>query len=243
MQYEFRQVPIYSRHASAPSSADARREIFLNGPGDTTQSQPKAPAPAKKDLTPPAKPAAKCPTEIRVAGVGPANDVDFGKNGFLTGWGGISLMEVSDPSGRTWDGTTIHESLKSLKNTCGKRGKNACSNQSSDQADATSGSTFKVGEASNFLGKAKLSAAKNKFYDLHVFATKEVSLLHELNRDACEVQCTQNYDCAGKKFGPEFVITYSMTRDVVRNKGKNINVTRVGLTKTPKTASSNDVNP
>ena len=43
-------------------------------------------------------------------------------------------MEVSDPSGKVWDGTAIHESLKRIKNTCGDKGKNACSNVSSDQA-------------------------------------------------------------------------------------------------------------
>ena len=241
--HEFRRVPIYPREDSTAAAPGDRRGIFINGPGDTIQPQPKAPAPTKKDPTPPSKPAANCPTDIQVSGVGPANDVDFGKNGFLTGWGGISLMEVSDPSVKTWDGTVIHENLKSLKNTCGKRGKNACSNQSSDQAGGTAGSTFKVGEESNFLGKAKLAAKKNKFYDLHVFATKEASLLHELKKEACEIQCSQTYDCGGKKFGPEFVVTYAMIRDVVKDGGKSINVTRVGITKTAKSADSTNANP
>ena len=117
----------------AIGSLGSRREFFINGPGDDAKPQPNSPAPVKKDLTPPAKATSNCPTDIQVAQVGPANDIDFGKNGFLTGWGGISLMEVSDPGGKTWDGTAIHESLKNIKNTCGKRGKNACSNVSDEQ--------------------------------------------------------------------------------------------------------------
>jgi len=179
-----------------------------------------------------------CPTVIQVAAVSPANDVDFGKDGFLSGWGGIAIMEVSDPSGKTWNGTAIHENLKNIKNTCGERGTKICSNVSGERG-GTAGSTFKVGEESNFLGKAKLPAAKNRFYDLHVFSTKEASLLHEIKKDACEVQCSQSYDCGGKKFGPEFVITYAMTRDVVKAGARNINVTRVTMSKAAQQAANN----
>ncbi len=174
-----------------------------------------------------------CPSDIQVAAVHPANDVDFGKNGFLNGWGGIAEMEVSDPSGKVWDGTAIHESLKRTKNTCGDKGKNACSNVSSDQARSTAGSSFVVGAESNFLGKAKLAAGQNRFYDLHVFANKDASLLHELKKDSCEVQCQQSFSCGGKRFGPAFIITYTMTRDVVKSGSKNINVTRVAVNKAP----------
>lgn len=204
---------------------DGSREIVINGPNDAPK-----PAPVKKD-TPPAKAGSTCPSNIQVAAVHPANDVDFGKNGFLNGWGGISQMEVSDPTGKVWDGTAIHESLKRIKNTCGDRGKNACSNISSDQARSTAGSTFTVGAESNFLGKAKLAAVKNRFHDLHVFANKDASLLHELKKDSCEVQCQQSFSCGGKRFGPDFIITYTMTRDVVKSGSKNINVTRVAVNK------------
>ncbi len=206
---------------------DARREIVINGPDDAPK-----PAPVKKE-TPPAKGGSTCPSDIQVAVVHPANDVDFGKNGFLNGWGGIAVMEVSDASAKVWDGTAIHESLKRIKNTCGDKGKNACSNVSSDQARSTAGSSFIVGAESNFLGKAKLTAAQNRFYDLHVFANKDASLLHEIKKDSCEVQCQQSFSCGGKRFGPDFIVTYTMTRDVVKSGSKNINVTRVAVNKAP----------
>jgi hypothetical protein len=244
--HDFSRIPIHSHMpathglspqstsidaASALSSPGNLRQYSINGPGEGSAPAPSSPARGKKEQPPPAKASSNCPSDIQVATVLPANDVDFGKNGFLTGWGGISLMEVSDPSGKTWDGTAIHESLKSIKNTCGDRGKNACSNKSSDQARTTAGSTFAVGAESNFLGKAKLAAVKNKFYDLHVFATKDASLLHELKKDSCEAQCQQSFSCGGKRFGPDFIITYTMTRDVVKSGSKNINVTRVAVNK------------
>ena len=220
--HDFSRVPI----RTAGPVPDAGRNIVINGPDD-------APKPAPSKNPPPTKKKSACPTDIRVAGVGPANDIDFGKNGFLTGWGGLAQMEVSDPGGTNWDGTKIHESLKRIKNTCGERGKNACSNVSSDQARNTAGSSFVVGAESNFLGKAKLAAAQNRFYDVHVFASKDPSLLHQLEKDTCEVQCQQSYSCGGKQFGPDFIITYTMTRDVVKSGSKNINVTRVAVSKAP----------
>jgi hypothetical protein len=226
-------LPTQSKSIAAPvpiSAPGGLREVFINGPGDRPTQAPSSPAPAKKDPTPPARTGANCPTDIQVAAVSPANDVDFGKDGFLTGWGGISIMEVSDPSGKTWDGTAIHENLSNIKNTCGNRGKPICSNESG-QRGGTAGSTFKMGEESNFLGKAKLPATKNKFYDLHVMSTKEASLLHELKKDSCEVQCGQSYDCGGKRFGPDFIISYTMTRDVVKSGARNIDVTRVAMKK------------
>ena len=144
-------------------------------------------------------------------------------------------MEVSDPSGRNWDGTTVHENLRRVSNTCGPRGNNACSNQSGEGGGG--GSSFEVGKASNFLGFAPLPAARNRFYDLHVFADRGSSLLHQLNRPTCEVQCEQSFDCGGKRLGPEFVITYVMTRDSVPRQGGAFNaVTRVQVRKTVKTA-------
>lgn len=230
--HDFASLRIHS-----PDLPGGAREWFVNGPDQTS----KPAAPAKKQPAPPAKTVSSCPNDIRVAAVSPANDVDFGKDGFLTGWGGIAIMEVSDPSGKTWDGTAIHENLKNVKNTCGERGKRICSNVSGERG-GTAGSTFKVGEESNFLGKAKLPAAKNRFYDLHVFSTKEASLLHEIKKDACEVQCSQSYDCGGKKFGPEFVITYAMTRDAVKAGARNIDVTRVTMSKAAQQAA-NTANP
>jgi hypothetical protein len=220
--HDFSRLPIHA----ASVAPEAGRNIVINGPDD-------APKPAPSKNPPPAKKASGCPTDIRVADVGPATDKDFGKNGFLTGWGGLSQLEVSDPTGKNWDGTEIHERLKRIKNTCGERGKIACSNVSSDQARNTAGSTFVVGAESNFLGKAKLAAAQNRFYDIHVFASKDPSLLHELKKDTCEVQCQQSYSCGGKQLGPDFIITYAMTRDVVKSGSRNINVTRVAVSKAP----------
>ncbi|HEY9420382.1 MAG TPA: hypothetical protein VIW92_03125, partial [Thermoanaerobaculia bacterium] len=90
--------------------------IFLNGPGPGSAQGP-----------PPAKAAPNCPTDIRVALVDQPNDRDFGQKTPITGWGGIAVMEVSDPTGKDWGGTKIHENLKSVSNTCGDQGKNACS--------------------------------------------------------------------------------------------------------------------
>jgi hypothetical protein len=105
-------------------------------------------------------------------------------------------MAVSDPSGRNWDGTTIHENLSRVKNTCGNEGTNACSNRGGEGGGA--GSAFRVGAASNFLGLAPLAAVRNQFYDVHAFAHRGSSLLHQLNRNDCEVQCEQTYAVAGR---------------------------------------------
>jgi hypothetical protein len=205
-------------------------KMFLNGPEPNSPANP--PVPAQTPQPPPIRPAASCPTDISVADVGQGNDVEFGLKGPITGWGGFALMAVSDPSGRNWDGTAIHENLSRVKNTCGNQGNNACSNRSGESGGT--GSAFRVGAASNFLGLATLPAVRNRFYDLHAFANKGSSLLHQLNRENCEVQCEQFYDCGGTRFGPVFAITYSMTRDsVARPEGGGFNgVTRVRVAKT-----------
>ncbi len=214
-------------------------EVFLNGPDDKPENKPKpSPPPPKTDK--PDKPA-NCPTDIKVARLDPASDRDFGKNGFLTGWGAIAQMEVSDPSGKTWDGTKIKESLKQTKNTCGARAKDVCSNKSGHAVD------FVVGSESNFLGMAKLPAVKNTFHDIHVFSLKGVSVLHERGKDSCEIQCSQSFSCDGKKLGPDFSITYNLTKDVV---AKTFDVSRVSVKKeavvakaAPPPAPSGDTKP
>ncbi len=217
--------------SAAPSGAG---EIIVNGPDPTQDSKsppppPKAPAPppAPKQQTPPAK-ASGCPADIKVARVDPLNDRDFGKNGFRTGWGGIARMEVSDPDGKLWDGTEVHEHLKQIKNTCGARAKKVCSNQSGESG--SDGSTFKVGSATKVLGQGSLPAVKNSFYDLHLFSLKDVSILHELDKSDCEIQCQQTYECGGRQIGPEFTITYTTKKDTI---AKTYDVTRVGLKKEP----------
>lgn len=218
---DFSQVP-----AQAKESVDGPDRIFINGPDK--------PAPAPQ--TPPAKAAANCPTDIQVALVDHPQDRDFGQKSPITGWGGIAVMEVSDPSGKDWKGTTIHENLRRIGNSCGPQGENACSNRSG--AGGGAGSNFEVGKESNFLGFAKLPAARNRFHDLHVFADRGSSLLHKLNKPTCEVQCEQFFDCGGRRFGPDFVITYVMTQgSVPRQDGHGSNaVTRVQIRKAVKTA-------
>lgn len=215
-----------SRFSPDFSRVPAHGVFFLNGPDPSPKPAPATPTPAPQ---PPA-----CPTNIKVAHVELPTDRDFGKNGPITGWGGYSVMEVWDSSGRNWDGTAVHETLRNVKNTCGDPGKRACSNQSGEGGGG--GSSFKVGEASSFIGLINLPAARNRFYDLHIFADKTASLLHVQNKESCEVQCEQSYDCGGNQFGPTFIITYTMTRgSVPRSGGGSHGVTRVRVDKAEKT--------
>jgi hypothetical protein len=142
-------------------------------------------------------------------------------------------MEVSDSTGKDWARTEIHEALTRVKNTCGDDGNRACSNTSGE--GGSRGSVFKVGEASKFLNFFDLPATQNSFYDLHVFADKTKSLLHTINKQSCEVQCEQNYSCGGRRVGPTFLITYSMTPGSVPRRGGGSNaVTRVAVDKAAK---------
>ena len=208
--------------------------VFINGPDGGKAPSPNSPTPPPKAQRPPTSAVPNCPTDIIVASVGQENDRDFGRTGPITGWGGFAQMEVSDPSGRNWDGTAIHETLRNIKNTCGDQGSNACSNRSGQGSGA--GSTFEVGKESNFLGLGELRANRNIFYDIHAFMKKGSSLLHIINKPSCEIQCEQFYDCGGRRFGPDFVITYSMTRDEIPRKGGgSYAVTRVIVSKAAKT--------
>jgi len=158
---------------------------------------------------PPAKPPVDCPTAIKIAAV-KAVDMEPSDllHGYRTGFGGYAQMEVSDGDGKNWDNTKIHENLKSITNTCGNiRG---CSNVSA--TGGKGGSTFTVGSVGrglDFLGIANLPAERNRFYDTHVIGL-DFSVLHKLGKPACQVQCQQSYDCGGKQFGPNFMVTYSM---------------------------------
>ena len=185
-------------------------------------------------LMSPGRPAATCPTDIKVDSVKTVNDTDFGKDGPITGWGGYARMEVSDSTGKDWAGTEIHESFTRVKNTCGGDGNGACSNTSGE--GGAGGSAFKVGDASNFLGFIALPATKNSFYDLHAFKyLGRKSILHAVNKQSCEVQCEQSYSCGGGRLGPKFVITYSMTAGSVPRRGGGSNaVTRVSVDKAAK---------
>ena len=200
-----------------------RGGIYVDGPDPDTKDTKKTPPPATTQK-PATKP--KCPTNIEVTNVEQISDAQFGKNGMLTGIGAVALMTVSDAGGNNFDGTAVKETVTKTKNTCGDWAKKVCSNESGEPVD------FKVGEESKVLGK-KVTKFANSFYDLHMF-TREVSVLHQLGKDTCEVQCSQTYQCGGKQFGPEFVITYSASKDKVAN---FYDVTRITVDKTAKAAS------
>ena len=221
-----------SNGSFAIASTQGHKVFSLNGPDAGSPSQPGSPTPAQ-----PQPRRSNCPTDIAVVGVGQGTDVDFGKTGPITGWGAFARMEVSDPGGSDWHGTAIHENLRNIKNTCGPEGNKACSNASGEGGGGPG--SFKVGSGSNFLGLAELPAVKNRFYDTHAFVDKGSSLLHMLDppKQNCEVECEQFYDCGGRRFGPDFLITYLMTSDSVPRTGGGFNaVTRVEVRKAAKSA-------
>jgi len=221
----------------AIGSLNAVDQVFVAG-----DDKPSTPAPAPRVPIPsPPPPSAKpeehkqvapaCPTDVKVADVGTLEmDADFAKGGWLTGWGGFAVMQVSDPGNKTWNGTDIHENLKNVKNTCDLKG--GCSNAGGEGGAA--GSTFKVGEEGDLLGLTKLPATKNVFYDMHMIGLKGVSWLHQANKPSCEIQCEQFYDCGGKRFGPTFLVTYSLTRDTIKEGNKSYDVTQIALKKEAK---------
>ena len=213
-----------SRHSFAGISVESPHGVLaINGPDKSETKQTPAPKPKA-----PAAP--KCPTDIQVVQVETVQDKDIGKDGYLTALGGLALMEVSDPSSKSWDGVEIQEKLKLSKNDCGARArKHACKNESGENV------SFKVGAESKFLGQSKLPAAKNRFYDVHVFATKEASITHELGKTSCEIQCEQSYFCDGNQIGPDFQITYTLQQDTV---AKAYDVSRVELGKAAKTKAA-----
>jgi len=211
-RHDFTRVPIYS-------AAD-REGIFIDGPDQGAKTPP--PTETKKTST------AKCPTDIKVARIEQINIPEFFKHEKRTGIGAIAFKEVSDPGGNDWKGLSVKETVKRTNNTCGNRARDVCSNKSGEDAD------FKVGVETKILDLGKMPALKNTFYDLHAFTRTDASVLHELDKDSCEVQCSQTYQCGGKQLGPEFVITYSAKKDKVAN---FYDVTRVTVNVAPKAAT------
>jgi len=148
--------------------------------------------------------------------------------GWLTGWGGFAQMEVSDPSGRDWNGTAIHENLDPIRNTCEPT--DACPNTGGEGGAA--GSTFSVGEGTNLAGLGNLPGERNRFYDVHMFGLQGVSYLHALRKNTCTHWCRQHYDCGGRRFGPDFDLNRLMYKDLIVGAGVVHDVTRVDLSKT-----------
>ena len=127
--------------------------------------------------------------------------------------------------------------MRNVKNTCGDLGRRACSNQSGEGGGG--GSSFKVGEASSFIGLIDLPAARNQFYDLHIFTDKTASLLHVQNKESCEVQCEQSYDCGGT--GSALLFCHHLYDDARLRapiRGGSNAVTHVRVDKAAKTPSS-----
>lgn len=205
---------------SAARLERARGELFINDDGPQRQSPPPASGPAP--------PAPACPTDIRVVETGTLQlDESFAAQGWWTGIGGYAKMQVSDPAGRNWDGTQVHESVEPFTDTCGTADR-SCSNRDGEEGDV--GSTFTVGEAGDLLGMP-LPAQRNCFYDLHIAAMQGVSLLHTLGRPTCVQMCRQQYDCGGVPFGPEFTIHKLLFRDIIVGAGVLYDVTRIDLEK------------
>ena len=215
-RHDFSRVSIFA----APN----RGGIYVDGPDEGKKTTPAPKTPPPKTEKQPDQP--KCPTNIEVTHIDQISDPQFGKNGMLTGIGGVALMTVSGGGRSDWDGISVKETVKQTKNTCGAWARKVCSNESGEPVD------FKVGEDTKVLGQ-KVTKFANSFYDVHMF-TREVSVLHQLGKDACEVECSQTYQCGGKQFGPEFVITYSGSKDQI---AKQYDVTRITVDKAPKAAA------
>lgn len=225
--HDFSQVRVHSS-AAAITSRGASDGVFIDGPDKGNTAKPAAPQPRPKPKTPSTK-TTNCPTNVQVINIDPLSDSQFGKNGMLTGIGAVAYMEVSDSGGNDWDGTIVQETVKQTKNTCGARARKVCSNESGESGG------FKVGEGTNLLGVTKMPALRNTFYDLHIF-TQGVSILHELGKSECEIQCQQSYQCGGKQIGPEFVITYMTKKDTI---AKTYDVTRIRVNKEAKATPAN----
>ena len=217
--HDFGQLPIY------PGQGGTGDTLFINGPDkDAPKTPPKEKTPPAKEKPPAATP--DCPTDVQLINLDQITDPGFGKNGWKTGYGAVAYMEVSGPGRKDWDGIKIEENVKQIKNTCGARARKVCSNTSGE-------SEYELGKGISVLGQTKMPALANTFYDMHIFASKEFSLLHEKDLPDCQIQCEQSFKCGGKQIGSEFIITYNATKDTI---AKTYDVTRIKVDKSPKAA-------
>ncbi len=144
------------------------------------------------------------------------------KAGFLTGVGGVAEMKVSDPTGKDWDGTLVHENVKPGTNTC--TGLSNCVNTSGEGGGG--GSTWKVGEGNTEL--VTLPAKKNTFYDFHMAMVK-YSVLHDKGLESCTQTCEQTFNCpGGGKIGAN---TFTIKREFKKGKVGGKDVSLITLTK------------
>lgn len=168
------------------------------------------------------QPAPSCPASVRVDNVTNLTQAGL-QAGFLSAYGIIARMRVL-PDSRTWDGKHVTESLMQISNTCpsGLTRPGPCNGNS----------TFTVGAAS---GRSVLipqqPAMRNRFYDFHASRSRNISFLHDPNRNptgmnSCEAVCLQRYSCNGIVIG-----THTVKRQYHKGTFNGRNVTIISVTK------------
>lgn len=147
--------------------------------------------------------------------------------GFRTAYGIHAQIRVR-PDGRTWDGTSITESVT--------MGANTCPDTLTRGEPCSGGSTFIVGAASGNspVLSGPRPGRRNRFWDFHTthVRPRSVSVLHDATRnpaglDTCSTACDQEYKCGGNVIG-RHTITRTYTKGVYNGQ----NVTFVDVTKT-----------
>jgi hypothetical protein len=188
-----------------PGPTDSDLEIHLSqNPGDAPPTDVGRAEPA----------AATCPTDIKIAEIipVPVTAAQIGK-GVRSGWGAITRMEVSGGGRTDWDGTRVKEVLSTGTNDCDKSP--GCANTSAQAGNA--GSTWSVGQASPASRTSRLgevvpaqAAKKNSFFDIHV---QGGGIDWCADKGSCSRGCTQHYECGGRKFGPDFTVSWSFSSE------------------------------
>jgi len=192
--------------------------IFMDDEPKGKSKSPPAKQPEKKPDTKPDQSKTACPPTIEVAQVLDAElTEDNVKAGFLTGVGGVAEIRVSDPTGKDWAGTEIHENLTPKTNTC--TGMDNCTNTGG--RGGSKGSTWKVGEGAS--GLVNLPGKKNTFYDLHL-AMMKTSVLHDKGLESCVQTCEQFFDCpgVGRIGNKTFTIKRELKKGTVGGKGVSL---------------------
>jgi hypothetical protein len=168
-----------------------------------------------------------CPQSTEVAAVIDMRNEGLAA-GFATAYGIHSQMRVR-PDARTWDGTSIFESLTV--------GTNNCPGTLTTGDPCSGGSTpFVVGAASgrSTVLPGPRPGAINRFWDFHVTHVRppSVSVLHDATRNpanlnTCSTVCNQQYLCAGNVIGRHVI-----TRTYRKGSHNGRDVTFVEVTKT-----------
>jgi hypothetical protein len=147
--------------------------------------------------------------------------------GHRTAYGIHAQMKVL-PDARTWNGTTIIETLTT--------GASNCPATLTKGESCSGNSHFIVGGPSgnSSVGGGPRPGARNRFWDFHVSHVRPpgLSVLHDKNRNpnniaTCSTVCNQQYNCGGKVIG-----NHTITRTFSKAKFNNQDVTLVNVTKT-----------